>query len=88
MGRADTVPGLAQVLGLQRYRTLALPLAIIGTAYAIAQADSVVELLHMTRVEILVPFSGTFVILIPLGLLALASLFRLGRPVSGGFSGP
>jgi spore germination protein KB len=75
---------LSQALGVRNYRVVVLPLTLLAITYAEGQAESLSQLLHMTRPEVLTPYLLTFVLLIPMGLLLLAALRGLGGAATKG----
>lgn len=68
--------GTAQWLSLRQYRPLVLPLTGIAVGYAIAQANTFSEIQDYLAPETFTPLTLTFVLVIPLLLLAVSAVRR------------
>ncbi|MGB3983315.1 MAG: endospore germination permease [Bacillota bacterium] len=70
--------GLSQLLGLDDYRVLLLPLAVIWGFYAVESHDTLLELMHVYRPSTLIPFV-TVMVFVPYIVLWIAYLIRVRR---------
>ncbi len=70
--------GTAQLLDLKHYRPVVLPLAGIAVSYAVAQGERFAQFQGYLAPEVLTPFTLTFVVIIPVLILAVAGVRKPG----------